>query len=488
MDIASVLYNTLFVVYLALVFSAVLVIILDNRQPVKTIAWILVLLFLPVVGLVMYAFFGRNRKRDFLISRVCAIQLGRRAASRFYRSYYPETPPEHHRLIRLFRRQSAAFPYPDNRVDVYYRGVDWLQDLLEDIARATHHIHMEFYIYEDDEVGRLVYDALVQKVREGVRVRLVYDDVGCWRVPAGFYEKMKADGIEVYGFLPVRFPKFTSKVNFRNHRKIVVIDGQIGYVGGMNIARRYFYDEAGKPASWRDTQMRLKGSAVQGLQRAFLADWYVASEQLIVSPEYYPSDETLSRAYEPSHEPIGKKALVQIVTSMPAGEWPDIMQGMVLSLLKAQRYCYIQSPYFLPTDRLLFAMQTAALSGVDVRLMIPAKADQRVLTWASRSYLSDVMRAGVRVYLYRKGFLHAKTWVSDDSLASCGSTNMDFRSFEHNFEVNAFVYDKCVALAMKEQFLADQGECCLLNLERWMKRSVWQRIGESFIRLMSPLL
>lgn len=488
MDIVDVLYSALFVVYFALVFSAVLVIILDNRQPVKTIAWILVLLFLPVLGLIMYAFFGRNRKRDFLISRVCSIQLARRAASRFYRSYYPDTPPEHQHLIRLFRRQSAAFPYPDNRVDIYYRGVDLLQDFLEDISRARHHIHLEFYIFEDDEVGRRIYDALAQKVREGVQVRLVYDDVGCWKVPAGFYDRMKAKGIEVYGFLPVRFPKFTSKVNFRNHRKITVIDGQVGYVGGMNIARRYFYDTDGKPAAWRDTHLRLEGSAVQGLQRAFLADWYVASGQLIVSSEYYPGDDVPPKAYEPDHEPIGRKTLIQIVTSMPAGEWPDIMQGMVLSLLKAQHYCYIQSPYFLPTDRLLFAMQTAALAGVDVRLMIPAKADQRLLTWASRSYLTDVMRAGVRVYLYKKGFLHAKTWVSDDSLASCGSTNMDFRSFEHNFEVNAFIYDRNVALAMKAQFQKDQQECCLLNLERWMERSVWCRIGESFIRLMSPLL
>ena len=184
----------------------------------------------------------------------------------------------------------------------------------------------------------------------------------------------------------------------------------------------------------------------------------------------------------------GKSALVQIVTSMPMNTWQDIMQGMVLALLRAKKYCFIQSPYFMPTDRLLYAMQTAALSGVDVRLMIPERADTKLLTWASRSYLMDVMKAGVRVYLYQDTFLHAKTWVSDDSLSSCGSTNMDFRSLEHNFEVNAFIFDRKMALVMKRIFLEDQNKCRLLNLHSWEERSKWRHLGESFIRLLSPLL
>ncbi|MBO5181799.1 MAG: cardiolipin synthase [Paraprevotella sp.] len=481
------LYHVLLILYLALVLSAAVVIVLENRPPVKTVAWILSLFFLPVLGLAVYLLFGRRRHRWQLISRAGAIQLARRAAYRFYRSSVPDIPEEHYRLIYLFRRQSAAYLYPNNRTDVFMSGGEMFAELLKDIQAARHHVHVESYIIEDDEVGRSLSDALIAKVREGVQVRLIYDDVGCWNVPSSFFRKMREAGVEVRAFLPVRFAKFTPRVNFRNHRKIVVVDGVVGYVGGMNLARRYVTGDAGKPV-WRDTHLRLQGNAVQGLQRAFLADWYVAADELVIDSCYFPKEEQGVWCREPEREPEGRKVSLQIVTSLPTSRWSDIMQGMVLALMRAKRYCYIQTPYFLPTERFLFAMQTAAFSGVDVRLMIPEWADRRLLTYASRSYLLDVMRAGVRVYLYQGAFLHAKTWVSDDSLASCGSTNIDFRSFENNFEVNAFLYDKKVALAMKRQFLADAKKCYLLNLDSLASRARWHRKLESFIRVLAPLL
>ena len=363
-----------------------------------------------------------------------------------------------------------------------------LDNLLRDIARAQHHIHVEFYIIEDDCVGRMVRDALMAKVREGVSVRLIYDDVGCWNVKNRFFREMEKEGIQVGAFLPVRFPKLTSKVDFRNHRKIVVIDAIAGYVGGMNLAERYVYPGAKGPA-WRDTHLRMMGNAVAGLQRAFLSDWYVATGQTITDQVYYPKEEECRRILAADDEPfVSRTALIQIVTSIPTTPWPDIMQGMVLAVLRAKKYCYLQSPYFMPTERMLFALQTAALAGVDIRLMIPERTDKRFLTWASRSFLQDVIRAGVRVYLYQGGFLHSKTLVCDDMLSSCGSTNIDFRSFERNFEVNAFIYDHEVALAMKKTFLDDQGHCRLLNLESWEKRPLGCRVAESSIRLLSPLL
>lgn len=480
------LYGALVFVYLTIVLSVVLVVVLENRQPVKTVAWILVLTSLPVLGLILYAFFGRNVKREALISRACAIQLARRSVQRFYKSSFPDIPEEHARLMYLFRRKSAALPYADNTVDVFTRGGDMLEQLLHDLRGACRHIHVEFYIFENDEAGRQVSEVLKQKAREGVEVRLIYDDVGCWNVPASFFKDMRKAGVQVHGFLPVRFPKLTSKVNYRNHRKIVVVDGEMGYVGGMNVANRYF-NGAQDGSGWRDTHLRLTGNAVAGLQRAFLADWYVGGGELITDARYYPCG---TKAYTAPFVPCTTtdRALVQIVTSIPTNEWHDIMQGLILVLMRAKRYCYIQSPYFIPTDRMLFAMQTAALAGVDVRLMLSEKADKKILTWASRSYLADVMRAGVRVYLYRPTFLHAKVWVSDDSLFSCGSTNVDFRSFEHNFEINAFVYNKKMAQAMRRVFLADQQKSRLLNLERWNGRSTWRRLSESFIRLLTPLL
>lgn len=485
-----VFYSMLAAGYLFIVFTQMLVVILENRQPVKTVAWLMVLFFLPVFGLIIYFFFGRNRKREHFVSRACALQLARRSAVRFYQGGFPEMPEAYESLIRLFRRQSGAFPYADNKIGLFLSGREMLDNLLRDIAAARHHIHIEFYIIEDDLVGGAVCDALLAKVAEGVSVRLIYDDVGCWNVHKSFFEKLKKGGVQVASFLPVRFPKLTSKVDFRNHRKIVVIDGVVGYVGGMNLANRYVYPTKGnQQVAWRDTHMRVVGNAVAGLQRAFLSDWNVAAGQTIVEDVYYPVESEVERIVEEDSERgISKNALVQIVTSIPTAPWPDIMQGLILTILRAKKYCYLQTPYFMPTERMLFAMQTAALSGVDVRLMLPEYCDKRFLTWASRSFLHDVMRAGVRVYLYRKGFLHAKTMVCDDDVSSCGSTNIDFRSFERNFEVNAFVYDADTALQMKEAFLEDQKECKMLNLETWESRSIFRRIAESTVRLLSPLL
>lgn len=483
-----VLYSIIASLYGLLVLSLVLIVVLENRQPVKTVAWILVLLFLPVVGLVIYLFFGKNRKREYFMSRACTAQLSRRSAVRFYQGGFPDLPENYQHLIKLFRRLSAAFPYAGNKIQFFSKGCDMLEALLTDIEAAQRHIHIEFYIIEDDRVGRTVADALIRKARQGVKVRLVYDDVGCWNVKNSFFRRLQDAGVEVANFLPVRFPKFTSKVNYRNHRKIVVIDGFIGYVGGMNLAERYCYSVKGRRA-WRDTHCRMMGNAVAGLQRAFLMDWYVAGGGMVSEQLYFPhEDEHRIRMMADKAQCVSKNALIQIVTAIPTSSWPDIMQGMILSVMRAKNYCYLQSPYFLPTERMLFALQTAALSGVDVRLMLPERADSLLLTWASRSYILDVMKAGVRVYLYQDGFLHAKTMVCDDGMCTCGSTNLDFRSFEHNFEVNAFIYDQNVALAMKKMFLDDVAHCKLLNLNNWKKRSLWRRVGESFIRLLSPLL
>ena len=484
-----VVYSVIGAFYLVVVLSQMLVVILENRQPVKTVAWLMVLFFLPIVGLVIYFFFGRNRKREHFVSRACASQLARRSAVRFYQGGFPELPVEYRPLIKLFRRQSGAFPYADNKLRVFTSGASMLDNLLRDIAAARHHIHVEFYIIEDDRIGRMVREALAAKAREGVSVRLVYDDVGCWNVKNRFFREMEKEGIQVGAFLPVRFPKLTSKVDFRNHRKIVVIDAIVGYVGGMNLAGRYFYPGAKGTPAWRDTHLRMMGNAVAGLQRAFLSDWYVATGQTITSQVYYPKEEECRKLLAADREPfVSRSVLIQIVTSIPTAPWPDIMQGMILAILRAKKYCYLQSPYFMPTERMLFALQTAALAGVDIRLMIPERTDKRFLTWASRSFLHDVIRAGVRVYLYLPGFLHSKTLVCDDTLMSCGSTNIDFRSFERNFEVNAFVYDREAALMMKRTFLEDQSRCRLLNLETWEKRSIWCRVAESSIRLLSPLL
>nr|WP_320057613.1 cardiolipin synthase [uncultured Bacteroides sp.] len=460
--------------YFGAIIGTIIVVVLDNRNPVKTIAWILILTFLPLVGLVFYFFFGRSTRRERIIGKKIYNRLMKKPVAEYLAQDKCQFPDEYARLIQLFKETNQALPFEGNRVVAYTDGYAKLQSLLCELSKAKHHIHMEYYIIEDDAVGRLVRDVLIDKARSGVEIRIIYDDVGCWHVPNRFFEEMKDEGIEVRAFLKVRFPLFTSKVNYRNHRKIVVIDGRVGFVGGMNLAERYI--RGVKWGVWRDTHILIEGKAVHGLQTAFLVDWYFVDRTIVSSSRYFPRI-----------EPCGK-ALAQIVTSDPIGPWKEIMQGLTIAISGAKKYFYMQTPYFLPTEPILAAMQTAALAGVDVRLMLPKRADNRITHSASYSYLADVLRAGVKVYFYKKGFLHSKLMVSDDMFSTVGSTNLDFRSFEHNFEVNAFMYDAETALRMKEIFLLDQRYCSRIFLKSWLKRPLRKRAVESVIRLLSPLL
>lgn len=462
------------IIYFGAIIGTIIVVILDNRNPVKTMAWILVLMFLPIIGLVFYFFFGRSQRRERIIGKKSYGRLLKKPMAEYLAQDPSALPQEYDRLIKLFQHTNQALPFEGNRVDAYTSGYSMIQALIRELQKAEKHIHIEFYIFEDDAIGRMVRDVLIEKARAGVEVRVIYDDVGCWHVPHTFFEEMSGAGIEVRSFLKVRFPVFTSKVNYRNHRKIVVIDGVVGFVGGMNLAERYMRGFTW--GIWRDTHIMLQGKAVHGLQSAFLLDWYFVDRTLITASCYFPKIDSFG------------SSLVQIVTSEPIGPWKEIMQGLTLAISGAKKYFYMQTPYFLPTEQILAAMQTAALSGVDIRLMLPERADNRITHLGSRSYLADVLRAGVKVYFYKKGFLHSKLMVSDDMLSTVGSTNLDFRSFEHNFEVNAFMYDIETALQMKEIFMLDQRECTQVFLKNWVKRPRLQKALESVVRLLAPLL
>ena len=461
-------------VYLAVILFTIVIVLLDNRNPVKTMAWVLVLVFLPVVGLAFYFFFGRNTRKERLISKKGFSRLSKRPMAEYQAQEALGDFTGRNQLIPFFHRVSNALPFEGNDVQVFTDGYSMYQELFRRIAKAKHHIHLEFYIFENDAVGRLLRDLLIDKAREGVSVRLLYDDVGCWDVNPMFYDEMLCEGIEVRSFLKVRFPQFTSKVNYRNHRKLAIIDGKVGFIGGMNIALRYL---KGVPwGVWRDTHICLKGKAVYGIQTAFLTDWFAVDRTLLTSAQYFPKMDTVGTS------------VAQIVTSDPVGEWHDIMLGLVKAISCAQRYIYVETPYFLPTEQVMAAFQTAALSGVDVRLMIPKEADAFITHKGTMSYLDELMKSGVKVYFYRAGFLHSKLWVADDEWASVGSTNLDFRSFEHNFEANAFFYDEKTVCTMKEIFLEDMKKCMTLSQKIWDKRSFKNKIVESVVRLLAPLL
>ena len=463
--------------YVAIMIPAIIRVLLDNRQPAKTMAWILVLAFMPFVGIIFYIFFGQNTRKERHISDRSMDQLTKRSMLEFVEQENLHLPANNKPLMNLFTNQNWAFPFKDNRVDIFTDGYEFICSLLYNIGKAQHHIHLDTYIFEDDALGYLVADALIDKAEQGVEIRVIYDDVGCWKVKDAFFERMRDTGIDVHAFMPVRFPAFTSKVNYSNHRKLCVIDGKVGFIGGMNIAKRYVKGTGKQP--WRDTHLRIQGGGVYALQRAFLIDWYFVDRTLITNRVYYP----------PVDIHINNSCLVQVVTSSPIAPWPDIMQGYVRILLQAQKYVYMETPYFLPTEPVLFAMRTAALAGVDIRLMIPRKADAKLVEWASRSYVMEAIEAGVKVYLYMGGFNHSKLLVSDDNLCTVGSTNIDFRSFENNFEANAFFYDEEMAQRIKAIYLKDESQSILVDdVSYFVKRPFMKRLFESIVRLLSPLL
>lgn len=471
------LYLTLVILNDIVVILAIIHVLMDNRLPAKTMAWALVIYFVPVAGIVLYVFFGVNTRRDRLVSERSMNEITRRSMLSFVGQQDLRLPENHKQTIDLFVNQSMALPFKDNTVDIYTDGYGFFPALLAAIRNATSHIHIDIYIFADDALGRLVSDSLIDKARQGVEVRVIYDDVGCWNVSRHFFERMREEGIEVCPFLPVRFPSFTSKVNYRNHRKIIVVDGKVGFIGGMNIAQRYVKGVEGRP--WRDTMTKITGSAVYSLQREFLVDWYFVDRTRLSDRKYYPS--VVSSDYD--------DCLIQIVTGGPVTPFPEIMQGYMRVIIAARRYIYIETPYFIPTEPVLFALKTAALGGIDVRIIVPERSDARFVEWAGRSYLRDMTASGVKVYLYESGFLHSKILVCDDSLATCGSTNVDSRSFENNFESNAFFYDGTVARRFRRIFLEDLGRSVPLSEKPGrMNPGFFPRLWESLTRLLSPLL
>ena len=460
-----------------MVIVTIIHVVMDNRQPAKTMAWALVIWFVPIVGIVFYLFFGVNTRKERLVSQRSMDQLSKRSMLEFVEQKNLCLPEEHKPVIDLFVNENFALPFQNNDVRIYTDGYTFFPALLREIATAKKHIHIDMYIFADDPLGRLLADALIDKVHEGVEVKLIYDDVGCWNVSHSFFERMREEGIEVVPFLPVRFPSFTSKVNYRNHRKLIVIDGRTGFIGGMNIALRYVKGTKTQP--WRDTMLQVTGSGVYGLQRAFLVDWYFVDRTQISDRKYYPKN----------IEPAFNSTLTQVVTSGPVTPHPEIMQGLVRIILSAKQYIYIETPYFLPTEPVLFALKTAALGGVDTRIMVPLRSDAKFVEWASRSYLREMVGVGVKVSYYNVGFLHSKMVVCDDTICTCGSTNVDFRSFENNFEANVFIYDEQVAVQIRDLYLADEQYSTLFtDIPKRVHPSFLKRLGESVVRMLSPLM
>lgn len=476
----NIFFWAVIIAYAVLILSTVTIVLLENRQPAKTIAWTIVLIMLPVVGLVVFYFFGQNIRKERYINRRQYNRLTRRMLSSVECAPEEAAPPRYLPLIHLFEHTNHSVLTAARAISGYSTGADWLTALLRDVAAARRTIHLETYIFEDDAVGRLVRDALIDAARRGVSVRLIYDDVGCWHVSNSFFRPLTEAGVEVGAFLPVRFPALTHKVNYRNHRKLCVIDSRVGFIGGMNLALRYV---SRRCRPWRDVHLRLEGGAVADMQRLFLADWYFINEKNDV-----PFHDKVKKTAEAPVEADAPQTLLQIVQSNPVSRYPEIMYGLTWIIQHARRYLYIQTPYFMPTEPVLQALQTAAMSGVDVRLMVPERPDGFWLRWVNDCYFTSVLQAGVRVFTYMKGFLHSKCAVADDDWGTVGSSNMDFRSFENNFEANAFLYGREAARTLRDAFMEDLKSCREIHFAEWKKRPYRRRILESYTRILAPLL
>ena len=465
------------------IIASIAVVIYENRRSDFSVFWIAFILLLPVVGVVFFFLLGKDHRRRHLIQPDDLAKLNELRDHAVSDALLPHPPSDNYQKLADMMRTANDTPLlATNQVDIYTDFSPMFEAMLKDIEAARSFIHIQFYIIDNDEVGRRLSELLIRKVEEGVDVRLIYDSWANIFVSHRYYSHMRKHGVKVQGFQPFYPSFFRGEANCRTHRKIVVIDGHTGYTGGMNIARRYRDGINNGP--WRDTHLRLLGPPVTQLEVVFLSDWRFCAHELLLDPKYFPPQPL----NHPATQPLSHSA-TQIVTSGPMDRWDTIMQGMVHAIEQSRHYLYIQTPYFTPTAPILMAIQNAALAGVDVRLMLPATTDRGVLTrLASQSYFRDLIPAGVKIYRFKKGFMHAKTIVCDDDFATIGSTNLDPRSMEQNFEVNAFFYGGDVVCRQRDIFLQDQESCTLVDPDLWQHRSILHKFLESAARVLTPIL
>ncbi|MFD2655694.1 cardiolipin synthase [Gracilibacillus thailandensis] len=477
---------TQLVVSFILIFNILLsltIIFLERKNATATWAWIMVLTFIPIFGFILYLIFGRKLSNKTIFTWDTKSKLGVKTAVQHQLrdiengDFFINDPRmyQYKDLFYLHLRNNDAIFSQDNEVNIFTDGNRKFNSLLEDIENATDHIHLLYYIVRSDHLGSRLADALIKKAKEGVEVRFLYDDLGSRTLSRKLIRKMRHAGAEVEGFFPPLIPKVNLKINHRNHRKLVIIDGKVGYIGGFNIGDEYLGKDK-RFGYWRDTHLRITGSAVKHLQTRFILDWNQASRHDIEYNERY---------YIPV--PAGNVGM-QIVSSGPDSEWEQIKHGYIKMIMSAKDYIFIQTPYFIPDESLLDALKIACLSGVDVRIMIPNKPDHPFVYWATYSYIGEMLKAGATVYIYQKGFLHAKMIVVDSKIASIGTANIDVRSFRLNFEVNAFLYNETMAEMLVDEFEKDMEHVTNLTYSLYQQRSLWIRFKESISRLISPIL
>jgi cardiolipin synthase A/B len=457
------------------------VIFLENRHPAQTLTWIVVLGGFPVVGFIFYLLFGRNKRKEKMFRQ--KYFLDKKAftkiegdSERVNKARMLEMEEDHRRLFTLAQKLGNSPISFATSTKVLTNGDETFSHILNELKKANHHIHMEYYIVRHDEIGEEIKEVLISKARKGVKVRFLYDSVGSWKLSKKYISDLSEAGVEVVEFGPVRLPFLNSKFNFRNHRKIIVIDGTVGFVGGLNIGDEYLGRDKGF-GFWRDTHLMAKGEAVRSLQLIFLQDWYYMTNKSFLTSDY------LSPALQ-----ANTHGGVQMIAGGPDNEWSVIKNIFFSMISSADKSVWIASPYFIPDEDIFSAIKVAALSGLDVRLLVPMRPDKRIVFFASRSYFPELLEAGVKIYEYKKGFMHSKIVIVDGELASIGTSNMDMRSFHLNFEVNAFLYKTSSTAKLVKEYEKDVLDSTEIIMEDFNKRHIGYRLLESTSRLLSPML
>jgi len=477
------------VAYVIVAILVCLRIVYDTRNNTKTLAYLLLVIFFPIAGIIFYFSFGINyRKRKMYSKKLVEDEyLGQRLTEEIFK--YSKTTFEQSRedlsqnreLMLMLLRDSMSPLTANNAVKLLVNGEQKFPEVLQAIREAKHHIHIEYYIYEDDEIGQLMAEALIQKAREGVEVRFIYDDFGSRSIRRKLVKQLKAGGVAVFPFSRVIFIALANRLNYRNHRKIIVIDGNTAFVGGINVSDRYInHDPLSGKLFWRDTHLRMDGPGAQYLQHIFLCDWKFCSEESIrPNSHYFPNIKKL---------PVTGDKVVQIAASGPDSDKPTIMYSLLQAINLATKEILITTPYFIPDESLIDGITIAALSGVSVKILLPGISDSWLVNLAAHSYYEELLKVGVEIYQYNKGFVHSKTLVTDRSMAMVGTANMDNRSFDLNFEVNAIVYDTEIANQLRDVFFEDLKDAEKIDGKTWSNRPWYKQLIEQTARLISPLL
>lgn len=482
------LSTILYILYLLATGAIIINLLMSGARPTKTMAWLLVVFIIPVFGILLYLVFGVNR-RKYKFYKIKEAQKVKKYLNRIDGFYEEHLSSQallsqgdnlYHKLMELISKNCRFLPYPGNRAKVLRNGPETFEAIFAALEKAEHFIHLQYYIFEEGELTDRMMNIFEEKAAAGVEIRLLYDGIGSQFLSDEFVRRLQSLGGSQSCFLPIANLRPTSTLNYRNHRKIIIIDGKVGFTGGINVTDKYVRDDAGPLGIWHDMHLRLEGPIVNSLQAVFVTDWNFANEQ-------EENGDLLNENYFPKNKEAGD-TVAQIAASGPDSDFSSIRQQYFSMITQAEKYVYITNSYVVPGDAILTALQTAALSNVDVRLLIPKTSDSVIVKWGVRAYFEELLRAGVRIFLYENNFLHSKTIVVDDEVCSIGTANFDLRSFEQNFEVNAILYDPSIAKEMKAYFHEDCENSTELKLDAFRERPWTDKLKEGLAKIFSPIL